>query len=119
MTHRCYFLHGLAALALTVGAGGAGRAQSLKTESGRLQTLIARLAGSDYVIDEQAKDKRPYVDPSPVLNNFRHMAAAMAWGDVKIAAREAAKLDYELIEFTDSQTKKEYYVLREDRNSDR
>ena len=91
-------------------------AQGLKTETGRLQALIARLASSDYVIDEAAKDKRPYVEPTtPVLHAFRHLAAAMAWGDVKDAARQASKLDYELVEFTDSHTKTEYFVLREDR----
>jgi hypothetical protein len=49
-----------------------------------------------------------------VLNAFRHMAATLVWGDVKVAARKAAELGYEVIEFTDVDTKHEYYVLRED-----
>jgi hypothetical protein len=98
-------------------AGDAGvHAQEIKAEAGRLQALIATLASSDYVIDEAVRDKRPYVEPTTkILNAFRHMASAMAWGDVEDAARHAAKLDYELVEFTDSHTKHEYYVLREDR----
>jgi hypothetical protein len=89
------------------------RAEGLKAEKGRLQALVARLASSDYVLDESFRDKRPYVDPTPVLNAFRHMASAVAWGDVNSAAKQAAKLDYELVEFTDTHTKNEYYVLRE------
>ena len=37
----------------------------------------------------------------------------MAWGDVRAAARQAEKLDYEVVEFQDEQTKKPYFVLRE------
>ncbi len=111
---------GLDALLLSVVVGLAclgaapARAQTIKKESGRLQALIAELAGSDYVIDEAPADPRPYVDPTPALNDFRHMAATLAWGDAEIAARDAAKLDYEVVEFTDSATKSQYYVLRED-----
>jgi hypothetical protein len=101
-----------------VGLAASGRccAQELKSEKGRLQTLVAELASSDYVIDEAVRDKRPYVEPTTkILHAFRHVAAAMAWGDVKDAARQADKLDYELVEFTDTHTKHEYYVLRENR----
>jgi hypothetical protein len=91
-------------------------AQELKTEKGRLQALVAQLASSDYVIDEAVRDSRPYVEPTTkIVNAFRHLASAMAWGDVKDAARRADKLDYELVEFTDTHTKHEYYVLRENR----
>jgi hypothetical protein len=101
-----------------VGLVASGRccAEELKTEKGRLQTLVAQLASSDYVIDEAVRDDRPYVEPTTkILHAFRHLAAAMAWGDVKDAARQADKLDYELVEFTDTHTKHEYYVLRENR----
>ncbi len=98
----------LAASAPTVGAG------ELKRESGDFSDLIARLASREYVLGESSRDDRPYVDPSQVLNAFRHVASAMAWGDVKAAARQAEKLDYEVVEFTDTETKKPYYVLRED-----
>jgi hypothetical protein len=94
--------------------GSEVRAAGLKQESGRLADLIATLASREYVLGEPARDDRPYVDPSPMLNAFRHVAAAMAWGDVKAAARQAAELDYEVVEFVDSETKKPYYVLRED-----
>jgi hypothetical protein len=38
----------------------------------------------------------------------------MAWGDIKAAARQAAELGYEVVKFTDSETQRPYYVLRED-----
>lgn len=94
-------------------------AEGLKTESGRLQSLIATLASSDYVLGEAPRDPRPYVDPAPALNAFRHLASALAWGDVHVAARQAAKLDYEVVEFTDTKTKHEYYVLRENPSGDK
>jgi hypothetical protein len=90
------------------------RAEELKQESGRLADLIARLASREFVLGEPERDERPYADPAPALNAFRHVASAMAWGDVKAAARQAKKLDYEVIEFTDEQSQKLYYVLRED-----
>jgi hypothetical protein len=65
------------------------------------------------VLGEPERDDRPYVDPAEVLNAFRHVASAMAWGDVNAAARQAAKLDYEVVEFKDERTKKLYLVLRE------
>lgn len=89
-------------------------AQELKTETGRLPELIARLASREYVLGSPAHDARPYVDPAPALHAFRHLAAAMAWGDVTAAAKQAAALDYELVEFTDADTNREFYVLRED-----
>jgi hypothetical protein len=89
-------------------------APALKSERGRLQELIATLASSDYVLGEPDVDSRPYVDPTPVLHAFRHLAAALTWGDVQDAALEAAKLDYELVKFVDVNTKIKYYVLRED-----
>lgn len=90
------------------------RTEQLKQESGRLADLIARLASKEFVLGESERDDRPYVDPSPALNAFRHVASAMAWGDVKAAARQAKELKYEVVEFTDTETKKPYYVLRED-----
>jgi hypothetical protein len=90
------------------------RAEELEQESGRFADLIARLASKEFVLGESERDDRPYVDPSPALNAFRHVASAMAWGDVKAAARKAKKLDYEVVEFSDTETKKSYYVLRED-----
>jgi hypothetical protein len=102
-------------LCLMLSLGGAAvHAEDIKQETGRLADLIARLASEEYVLAEPERDDRPYVDPSPVLHAFRHLAAAMAWGDVNAAAQKAVELDYELVEFTDSQTKREYYVLRED-----
>ncbi|HEX6960245.1 MAG TPA: hypothetical protein VF175_00145 [Lacipirellula sp.] len=95
-------------------ADGAALAESLKQESGRFADLVARLASREYVLGESSRDDRPYVDPSPALNAFRHVASAMAWGDVNAAAKQARELDYELIEFTDVETKRTYHVLRED-----
>ncbi len=106
----------LLAIGLLLGLSGESfaRADCLKQESGRLADLIARLASREFVLGEAERDDRPYVDPSAVLNAFRHVASAMAWGNVHAAARQAAKLDYEVVEFTDAETKKSYYVLRED-----
>jgi hypothetical protein len=98
----------LAAFAPTAAAG------EIKTESGRLADLIARLASREYVLGAPQYDDRPYVDPSPALHAFRHVASALAWGDVRAAARQAARLDYEVVKFTDAETNKSYYVLRED-----
>jgi hypothetical protein len=99
--------------ALALQASGA-RAEEIEKESGRFADLIARLASREFVLGESERDERPYVDPGPAVNAFRHVASAMAWGDVKAAARQARKLDYEVVEFTDEATKKPYYVLRED-----
>lgn len=104
----------LIAICLAALGEAASAAGPLRTESGRLQDLIARLAGSDYVLNERAVDKRPYVDPAPVLNAFRHVAAALAWGDPRDAASQAAKLDYEVVKYTDRETKDRYLVLRQD-----
>jgi hypothetical protein len=99
-------------LGLALG-GTPTHADDLKQETGRLSDLIARLASREYVLGEPGRDDRPYVDPAEVLNAFRHVASAMAWGDVNAAARQAAKLDYEVVEFQDERTKKLYLVLRE------
>jgi len=114
MTRRFAALSILLCTALAACSASTIQAQSVKAESGRLQTLIARLASTDYVLNDASRDPRPYVDPTPALNAFRHLASALAWGDVRVAARKAAKLDYEVVEFTDTETKSEYYVLRED-----
>jgi hypothetical protein len=87
---------------------------AIKTETGRLQDLVARLASSDYVLGDPTVDSRPYVDPTPVLHAFRHLASIMAWGDMKVAAKQAAEVDYEIIEFVDEPSQSKYYVLRED-----
>jgi hypothetical protein len=104
----------LIAAALVAAASTIATATEIKTERGRLQDLIVRLASSDYVLGEPGSDSRPYVDPTPVLHAFRHLAAALAWGDVQDAALEAAKLDYEVVKFVDATTQHDYYVLRED-----
>jgi hypothetical protein len=95
-------------------AGPLAQGNELIQETGRLADLIARLASREYVLGEPERDDRPYVDPAKVLNDFRHVAAAMAWGDVRVAAKQSAELDYEVVEFTDAETQKRYYVLRED-----
>jgi hypothetical protein len=103
------------ALAATLAASTVGSAaEEIKTERGRLQELIARLASSEYVLGEPLVDPRPYVDPTPILHGFRHLAAALAWGNVQDAAVEAAKLDYQIVKFVDAATERNYYVLRED-----
>lgn len=91
-----------------------GLAEGIKTETGRLPELIARLASREYVLGSPSSDSRTYVDPAPALHAFRHLASAMAWGDVAAAARQAAQLDYEVVQFTDSDTQRDYFVLRED-----
>jgi len=103
----------LCSIALSL-ASATASAEGIEQETGRLDELIDSLASSDYILNEPQRDDRPYVDPSQALHAFRHVAAAMAWGDVHAAARKAAELDYEVVEFTDSQTKRTYYVLRED-----
>jgi hypothetical protein len=106
-----------ALLALALVCISAARAQAtpaIRTETGRLQDLVARLASSDYVLGDPAVDSRPYVDPTPVLHAFRHLASIMAWGDMKVAAKQAAEVDYEIIEFVDEPSQSKYYVLRED-----
>ncbi|MCC6493430.1 MAG: hypothetical protein IT424_10450 [Pirellulales bacterium] len=100
-------------LAIVAGLAAA-RGAGIEQQSGRLPELIARLAGRDYVLAAPARDARPYVDPAPVLNAFRHVAAAMAWGDVAVAARQAKEFDYEVVQFTDADTQRDYFVLRED-----
>jgi hypothetical protein len=97
-----------AAFALPAHAAG-----PLRAEAGRLQELIARLASSDYVLGKPSRDDRPYVDPTEVLTAFRHVAAALAWGDVKDAARKASLFDYEVVKFTDNRTHSRYLVLRQ------
>lgn len=89
------------------------RAEGLSQEQGRFEELVGQLSSSDYVLGSPRRDDRPYIDPTPVLHAFRHLASAMAWGDVNAAARMAAKVGYEVIQFTDVDTKSEYYVLRE------
>lgn len=86
---------------------------AIEQQTGRIAELIAHLASREHVLGESSRDSRPYVDPSPVLHAFRHVAAAMAWGDVKVAARKAQEFDYEVVQFTDADTKHDYYVLRE------
>jgi hypothetical protein len=113
MTKRLACSFALAAASLAA-ASAAAADPPLKTETGRLQDLIARLASRDYVLGESHRDERPYIDPSPVLNAFRHVAAALAWGDVSDAARKAADIDYEIVNFIDAHTDAKYYVLRED-----
>lgn len=103
----------LAAAAIGGAADAAQAATPLRTETGRFGDLIARLAGSDYVLGDPAVDARPYVDPEGSLNAFRHVAAAMAWGDIHDAARHAEELDYEIVRFVDDATQRRYYVLRE------
>jgi hypothetical protein len=92
----------------------AGRAGAIEPESGRLAELIARLASSEYVLGQPDSDPRPYVDPAPVLNAFRHLASSLAWGDIEAAAKSAPEVGYEVVRFTDRDTKREYLVLRED-----
>ncbi len=103
----------LAAIAVLAAGRPAATAEPVRSESGRLQQLIARLASSDYVLGEPTSDSRPYVDPTPVLNAVRHVAAALAWGDVDDAARKAATFDYEVVKFTDDRSERRYFVLRE------
>jgi hypothetical protein len=105
----------LVALAIVcMSAAGVHATPAIKTETGRLQDLVARLASSDYVLGDPAIDNRPYVDPAPVLHAFRHLASIMAWGDMKVAAEQAAAVDYEIVEFVDEPSQSKYYVLRED-----
>jgi hypothetical protein len=103
----------LLALGLFGGLAPAADAELIAKESGRFCDLVERLSSEEFVLGSPGRDDRQYVDPTPVLNSFRHMAAALAWGDVRAAARQAAKLGYEVIEFTDVDTNREYYVLRE------
>jgi hypothetical protein len=104
----------LAATLVCISAARAQATPAIRTETGRLQDLVARLASSDYVLGDPAVDSRPYVDPTPVLHAFRHLASIMAWGDMKVAAKQAAEVDYEIIEFVDEPSQSKYYVLRED-----
>jgi hypothetical protein len=107
----------LAAIALVAAPAVAEQTASdieISTEHGRLQDLIASLASEDYVLGEPGRDPRPYVDPTPLLHAFRHLATALAWGNIHDAALQAAKLDYQLIKFIDANTQARYYVLRED-----
>lgn len=90
------------------------QAEPMAQEQGHFSELVEQLSSKQYVLGSPVRDDRPYVDPTPVLNTFRHMAATLIWGDVKVAASKAAELGYEVIEFTDVDTKHEYYVLRED-----
>ncbi|RIK88323.1 MAG: hypothetical protein DCC67_00735 [Planctomycetota bacterium] len=99
---------------LLLAAAASAPAHAIERQTGRLAELIAQLASRQYVLGEPSRDARPYVDPAPVLHAFRHVAAAMAWGDVAVAARKAQQFDYELVKFTDAETKRDYYVLRED-----
>jgi hypothetical protein len=89
------------------------QAEPMVRENGRICELVEQLSGKEYVLGSASRDSRPYVDPTPVLHAFRHLAATMAWGDINTAARKAAELGYEVIEFTDVDTQREYYVLRE------
>ena len=104
----------ICAICLTPALAPAADAQPIRSETGRLADLIDRLSSRDYVLGAPQYDDRPYVDPGPALHAFRHLASTMAWGDMRKAARMAAELDYELIAFTDAESKRSYYVLRED-----
>jgi hypothetical protein len=101
------------AIALIASGASADDPAPLKTETGRFAKLVKRLASREYVIGSPRHDDRPYADPAAALHAFRHLASAMAWGDVAAAARQAEALDYELVAFTDADTGHEYYVLRE------
>jgi hypothetical protein len=103
----------LSYFALAALAAGSIQAAELRRESGRLADLITLLASKQYVLGEPTNDPRPYVDPTPALNAFRHLAAALAWGDVNVAARKAAEFDYEVVRFEDVDSDRRYYVLRE------
>ena len=83
-------------------------------ESGRLPDFIAELASKKYLLRAEASDSRPYVEPGTSLHAFRHLAQELAWGDVDRAARLAAQVDYQLVQFTDERTGAIYYALRED-----
>ena len=111
---RLFYWLGCLAACVAGAIAGERRAAAIQPESGRLVELIARLASSEYVLGEPTSDQRPYVDPAPVLHAFRHLASSLAWGDVKAAAKGATDVGYEVVRFTDSDTKREYLVLRED-----
>lgn len=98
---------------LAAGAAWQRAAVAIEPEAGRLAELVARLASSEFVLGESTSDQRPYVDPAPVLHAFRHLASSLAWGDVEAAAKSATEVGYEVVRFTDSDTNREYLVLRE------
>lgn len=100
-------------LALASAASAAIAAQPLKSESGRIEDFIARLASTDYLLGEPNEDPRPYIEPGPALHAIRHIAQQIAAGDFAVAARQADKVDCEVVEFTDLVTDDVYYALRE------
>ena len=112
MTRAFRWIAPLVLAAATARASLAARA--IKVETGRFEDLVERLASREFVLGEPDRDPRPYVDPTPALHEFRHLAATLAWGDVRDAAATAAQLDYELVKFVDARTARVYYVLRED-----
>ena len=60
------------------------------------------------------KDSNAYVAPTaPELVDFQSLASSILAGDPGSAVSQAAELDYEVVEFTDSQSDKTFFGLRE------
>ena len=83
------------------------------TESGKLLDLVEELTSREYSLHEEAVDPRPYVEPSFELPTLYRASRHLMKGYVDEAARLAAKVDYEIVRFNDTETDHHYLVLRE------
>lgn len=89
---------------------------SVSQMSGTLLGLVDELTSRDYLLRKPSEDDRPYVDPSEALGQFRRAAMSLAIGDLENAATAAEKIQYELVDFYDQESKQNYYLLRENLN---
>lgn len=92
-------------------------AQEVRQESGSLQELVDQLTSKQYLLHCPTSDKRPFVKPHEELRFARRAANLLAVGEVAPAAKAASRFGYEVVEFCDTQTRQQYYLLREDLSS--
>lgn len=97
---------------LILGSTVATLSATVLTESGSITTEIERIKNVAFV-----EDSNLYVAPdSTQLANFKSMADALYSGDTATADTFAGGLNYEIVQFTDTDTSKVYFLARETLN---
>lgn len=89
-------------------------AQSLPTISGTISELIDELTSSRYFLGSAKEDPRPYMHPSDALGTLHRTAKLLDRGEVEEAARLATQVEYELVEFVETESEERFLLLRED-----
>lgn len=107
--HRIAARIGAIALTLFICQFAGPRAQAMTVESGDFVQEVERLKNLAF-----GRDSDLYVAPSAAQRAaFSALASTLLSGDLANADNQAAALDYELIQFTDSVSNAVYYGLRE------